>query len=256
GGFHLFSWVFAVPLLTMAVTIPLYGRLADIYGRKRVFFFGTTVFLIGTTLCGFSRSTEVLILCRAIQGCGSGAIQPIALTIIGDVYTPAERPGAGLDVGGVRARGGGGAGARRVSGAARPLVGGVLGQSADRGFGDRDVRPVPAGEYRAARAPARLSRRGVADPRYRRVDAGAGPGAQPRRRRGDRARRVRGREPRRADVARAAHRRADAAVSDVADQGRRAVQRGGVRRVGDDDGGVCAPADLCPGRDGAQPPRG
>jgi len=91
GGFHLFSWVFAVPLLTMAVTIPLYGRLADIYGRKRVFFFGTTVFLIGTTLCGFSRSTEVLILCRAIQGCGSGAIQPIALTIIGDVYTPAER---------------------------------------------------------------------------------------------------------------------------------------------------------------------
>src|SRR6185437_1979528 len=44
GGFRLFSWVFAVPLLTMAVTIPLYGRLADIYGRKRVFFFGTTVF--------------------------------------------------------------------------------------------------------------------------------------------------------------------------------------------------------------------
>jgi EmrB/QacA subfamily drug resistance transporter len=90
-GFHLFSWVFAVPLLTMAVTIPLYGRLADIYGRKRVFFFGTGVFLAGTTLCGFARSAEILILFRAIQGLGSGAIQPIAMTIIGDVYTPAER---------------------------------------------------------------------------------------------------------------------------------------------------------------------
>jgi len=91
GGFRLFSWVFAVPLLTMAVTIPLYGRLADIYGRKRVFFFGTGLFLIGTTLCGFARSIELLICFRAIQGLGSGAVQPIAMTIIGDIYTPAER---------------------------------------------------------------------------------------------------------------------------------------------------------------------
>ena len=91
GGFHLFSWVFAVPFLTMAVTIPLYGRLADIYGRRRVFFIGTAIFLIGTTLCGFARSMELLILFRAIQGIGSGAIQPIAMTIIGDIYTPAER---------------------------------------------------------------------------------------------------------------------------------------------------------------------
>ena len=90
-GFHLFSWVFAVPLLTMAVTIPLYGRLSDIYGRKRIFFFGTTVFLIGTTLCGFARSVEMLICFRAIQGLGSGAIQPTAMTIIGDIFTPAER---------------------------------------------------------------------------------------------------------------------------------------------------------------------
>src|ERR1051326_1033951 len=91
GGFELFSWAFAVPLLTMAVTIPLYGRLADIYGRKHVFFVGTSIFLVGTTLCGFARSTEVLILCRAIQGFGSGAIQPIAMTVIGDVYTPTDR---------------------------------------------------------------------------------------------------------------------------------------------------------------------
>jgi len=91
GGFRLFSWVFAVPLLTMAVTIPVYGRLADIYGRKPVFFFGTSLFLVGTTLCGFARSVELLILCRAVQGLGSGAIQPIAMTIVGDIYTPAER---------------------------------------------------------------------------------------------------------------------------------------------------------------------
>jgi len=90
-GFELFSWVFAVPLLTMAVTIPLYGRLADIYGRKRVFFFGTALFLVGTTLCGFARSVEALICFRAIQGLGSGAIQPIAMTVVGDIYTPAER---------------------------------------------------------------------------------------------------------------------------------------------------------------------
>jgi EmrB/QacA subfamily drug resistance transporter len=91
GGFHLFSWVFAVPFLTMAVTIPLYGRLADIYGRRRVFFIGTAIFLTGTTLCGFARSMELLIAFRAIQGIGSGAIQPIAMTIVGDIYTPAQR---------------------------------------------------------------------------------------------------------------------------------------------------------------------
>src|SRR6266536_3315653 len=82
GGFHLFSWVFAIQFLTMAVTIPLSGRLADLYGRKRVFFVGTAIFLIGTTLCGFARSMEVLIAFRALQGLGAGAIQLIAVTII------------------------------------------------------------------------------------------------------------------------------------------------------------------------------
>ena len=91
GGFSLFSWVFAVPLLTFAVTVPLYGRLADVYGRRRVFFIGTGIFLFGTTLCGFARSIVALILFRAIQGCGSGAVQPIAATILGDIYTPTER---------------------------------------------------------------------------------------------------------------------------------------------------------------------
>ncbi|HEY3911279.1 MAG TPA: MDR family MFS transporter [Stellaceae bacterium] len=91
GGFRLFSWVFAAYLLTMAVSVPIYGRLADIYGRKRVFFVGTGIFLVGTTLCGFARSMMVLVMFRAIQGVGAGAIQPIASTVIGDIYTPAER---------------------------------------------------------------------------------------------------------------------------------------------------------------------
>ncbi len=91
GGFRLFSWVFAAYLLTMAVSIPLYGRLADIYGRKPVFFTGTGIFLVGTTLCGFAPTMTALVLFRALQGLGAGAIQPIASTIVGDIYTPSER---------------------------------------------------------------------------------------------------------------------------------------------------------------------
>jgi EmrB/QacA subfamily drug resistance transporter len=91
GGFHLFSWAFAAFLLAQAVTIPIYGRLADLYGRKRVFFAGASLFLAASTLCGFARTMTVLIALRALQGLGAGAIQPIATTIVGDIYTPAER---------------------------------------------------------------------------------------------------------------------------------------------------------------------
>src|ERR1700689_4311098 len=73
GGFNLFTWVFTVYLLTQAVAIPVYGRLADLYGRKPVFFFGTVVFLIGTTLCGLAWNMPSLVLFRALQGCGAGA---------------------------------------------------------------------------------------------------------------------------------------------------------------------------------------
>ena len=91
GGFNLFSWVFAVYLLTQAVCIPIYGRLADVYGRKKVFYFGAGLFLIGSTLCGLSRNMLMLILFRALQGFGAGGVQPIATTILGDIYTPTER---------------------------------------------------------------------------------------------------------------------------------------------------------------------
>jgi len=91
GGFRLFSWVFAASLLAQAVTVPIYGRLADLYGRKRTFFVGTSVFLVGAILSGCAWGMVPLILFRALQGLGAGALQPIAYTIAGDIYTPAER---------------------------------------------------------------------------------------------------------------------------------------------------------------------
>lgn len=91
GDFHLFSWVFAAYLLSQAVSIPIYGRLADLFGRKRVFFAGASLFLVGSTLCGFAQGMLSLIVFRMIQGLGAGAVQPVAYTIIGDIYTPTER---------------------------------------------------------------------------------------------------------------------------------------------------------------------
>lgn len=91
GGFSLFSWVFTIYLLTQAVSIPVYGRLADLYGRKRVFFAGAGLFLVSSTLCGLAWSMIPLICFRALQGFGAGAVQPMATTILGDIYTPTER---------------------------------------------------------------------------------------------------------------------------------------------------------------------
>jgi EmrB/QacA subfamily drug resistance transporter len=91
SGFSLFSWVFSSYLLIQTVTIPLYGKLADLIGRKPVFAFGVSVFLLGSLLCGLAESMGWLIAFRFIQGLGAGAIQPIATTIIGDVYTGEER---------------------------------------------------------------------------------------------------------------------------------------------------------------------
>jgi EmrB/QacA subfamily drug resistance transporter len=91
GGFSLFSWVFTIYLLTQAVSIPVWGRLSDIHGRRKIFFAGAGLFLIGSTLCGFAGSMVALICFRAIQGIGAGAVQPVAATILGDIYTPTER---------------------------------------------------------------------------------------------------------------------------------------------------------------------
>ncbi len=91
GGFGLFSWVFSAYMLAQAATIPIYGRLADIYGRRKVFYAGAGLFLLGSTLCGFSHTMLQLVLFRMIQGLGAGGVQPIANTIVGDIYSPVER---------------------------------------------------------------------------------------------------------------------------------------------------------------------
>jgi EmrB/QacA subfamily drug resistance transporter len=92
GGFSLFSWTFGAYLLTQAVVTPLYGRLADSYGRKRVYLASAGLFLVGSLLCGCAWSMVSLILFRAMQGIGGGGLVPLATTIIGDVSEPADRP--------------------------------------------------------------------------------------------------------------------------------------------------------------------
>ncbi len=104
GGFHLFSWVFAAYLLAQAVSTPVYGRLADLYGRKRMFFIGASVFLLGSAACGFTWVFNIwtvgrafgwgmaaLVVFRIFQGMGAGSLQSMATTIVGDIYPAAER---------------------------------------------------------------------------------------------------------------------------------------------------------------------
>ena len=91
GGFSKYSWVFSAYLLMSTVTVLLYGKLADILGRKPVFAFGMLLFLVGSWLCGLADSIDQLIAFRFIQGAGAGAIMPIASTIVGDIYSTEER---------------------------------------------------------------------------------------------------------------------------------------------------------------------
>jgi EmrB/QacA subfamily drug resistance transporter len=91
GGFTQFPWLFSIYLLTAAVTVPLYGKLADVLGRKPLLYVGIAVFLLGSVLCGVAWSMPALIAFRAVQGIGAGAIQPISMTVVGDLYSVAER---------------------------------------------------------------------------------------------------------------------------------------------------------------------
>jgi EmrB/QacA subfamily drug resistance transporter len=91
GGLRLFSWVFSIYLLTSTVTVPIYGKLADLYGRKPVLLFGIGLFLIGSVLCGTAGSMEMLIAFRAVQGLGAGAVLPVSITVIGDIFSIEER---------------------------------------------------------------------------------------------------------------------------------------------------------------------
>ena len=91
GGFAQFPWLFSVYMLASAVTVPLYAKLADTIGRKPIMMFGIGAFLLGSVLAAAAWSMPSLIAFRAIQGIGAGAVLPMAITMVGDMYTLEER---------------------------------------------------------------------------------------------------------------------------------------------------------------------
>lgn len=91
GGIELYAWVFSAYLLTSTVSVPIYGKFADLFGRKPVFLFSISVFMVGSMLCGQAQSMEQLIAFRLLQGLGAGGVLPINQTILGDVFPLEER---------------------------------------------------------------------------------------------------------------------------------------------------------------------
>ncbi|RYE93288.1 MAG: MFS transporter, partial [Myxococcales bacterium] len=91
GGLSLYGWVGASYLLASTVSVPVFGKLADLRGRKPVLVLGTVLFLAGSAASGAAQTIVQLIAFRALQGLGAGAMQPVTITVVGDLYTPAER---------------------------------------------------------------------------------------------------------------------------------------------------------------------
>src|SRR5512140_1236290 len=91
GGLALYAWAFAGYMLTATVTVPIWGKLADLRGRKPVLLAGLALFLAGSSACGWAGSMTALIAWRAVQGLGAGALQPITFTIVGDLFDVHER---------------------------------------------------------------------------------------------------------------------------------------------------------------------
>ncbi|MCH6471685.1 MFS transporter [Sinomonas terrae] len=91
GGFSSFPWLFSGYLLAQAVSVPVYAKLSDMVGRKPIVLAGIGLFMLGSILCGVAVSMPALIAFRVLQGLGAGAVQPMAITIAGDIYSLAER---------------------------------------------------------------------------------------------------------------------------------------------------------------------
>ncbi|MBI4301607.1 MAG: MFS transporter, partial [Chloroflexi bacterium] len=91
GGLSHYSWVFTAFMLTSTITLPISGKLSDMYGRKPFFITGLVLFMIGSALCGTSQNMAQLIFFRAFQGIGAGIVMANAFAIIGDIFPPAER---------------------------------------------------------------------------------------------------------------------------------------------------------------------
>ncbi|WP_248924280.1 MDR family MFS transporter [Paenibacillus hamazuiensis] len=91
GGLALYSWVFSIYMLASTTVMPIFGKLSDLYGRRRMYLIGMGFFIAGSALCGLASNMTELIVFRGLQGIGGGALFPLALTIIGDVFTVEER---------------------------------------------------------------------------------------------------------------------------------------------------------------------
>jgi len=91
GGNDLYTWAFTAYLLTSTISGPLYGKLSDLFGRRPIFLFGIGVFMVGSLLAGLSQEMWQLVVARGVQGFGAGALFPIALAVIGDLFAPSER---------------------------------------------------------------------------------------------------------------------------------------------------------------------
>ena len=159
GGLDHLSWVVTAYLLASTVVGPLYGKLGDLYGRKRVLQVALLIFLVGSALCGLAQSMLQLIAFRAVQGLGGGGLIVVAMAIVGDLVAPRERGRYQGLFGGVFAVSVvAGPAARRLLRRQPLLALDLLHQPAARhrrAGGDRDRLPVAAGDRTA---PARLAR--------------------------------------------------------------------------------------------------
>ncbi len=91
GGLSIYAWVFSAFALASTTAVPIFGKVSDIYGRRPIYLIAMAIFLVGSTLCGFARTMPQLVAFRAIQGLGAGGLMPLAITIIGDIFTFEQR---------------------------------------------------------------------------------------------------------------------------------------------------------------------
>jgi EmrB/QacA subfamily drug resistance transporter len=91
GGLEIYSWAFSAYMLASTTTVPIFGKLSDLYGRRWVYISAMVLFLVGSVLCGQAQSMEQLVFFRAVQGLGAGGLMPLAMTMIGDMFTFQQR---------------------------------------------------------------------------------------------------------------------------------------------------------------------